>query len=202
MKSPLIWATTSACCVAIVFAVMLGGAPVVQAKPAAFEIDAGHSSVGFKIKHAGVSYAHGRFNDISGSFSLDGDNAAGCSISVTIKSDSVDTNDAKRDGHLKSPDFFNCAQYPTITFKSTAVAATTSKTHFDVTGDLTLHGVKKSVRARVEKVGEANLGDRFGYRAGFEGTLQIKRSDFGMKEMLNMIGDEVTITLSFEGLRQ
>src|SRR5438445_11716893 len=81
-----------------------------------YKIDGVHSSVSFKVGHLGISWIHGRFNQVSGEFTVDGNNS---SFGLTIKADSVDTGNSKRDGHLKSPDFFNVKQFPLITFKST-----------------------------------------------------------------------------------
>src|SRR5262249_20521453 len=88
-----------------------------------YELDTMHAGVNFKVSHLGLSWIYGRFNDFSGSFTLDPADATKCSFSLDIKATSVDTNNKKRDDHLRSPDFFNVKQYPNITFKSTAVKA-------------------------------------------------------------------------------
>ena len=178
------------------------GTPSAQAAPESFDIDPVHSAVIFRIHHFGSGYSYGRFNDFGGKLVFDEASPAGSSVSVEIKATSVDTANAKRDDHLRGPDFFDVAQFPTITFKSTAVKAA-GATSFDVTGDLSMHGVTKSVTVRMEKTGGGK--DAWGmFRVGFEGTMTIKRSDFGMKYGLDngALGDEVRLTLAFEGARK
>ena len=102
-----------------------------------------HSSVTFKISHLGLSWVHGRFDDVAGNFTIDPNDPGKDSFDLTIKAQSVDTNNQKRDEHLRSPDFFNVKQFPLLTFKSTAVKATDSG--LEVTGDVTMHGVTKPV---------------------------------------------------------
>jgi len=196
MHRPLVYLSLGLCTLAVLAGMLFLSAPAVDAKPAGYEIDPGHSCVLFKIQHFGVSNFYGRFNKVEGTMNYDSENAAGCSVNVTIPVDSLDTNSADRDTHLKSPEFFDAATHKTITFKSTKVARTSSADHLDVTGDLTLRGVKKSITIRMEKIGEGET--RFGYKAGFEGKVKIKRSDFGMKAMIPALGDEVALTLSFE----
>jgi polyisoprenoid-binding protein YceI len=169
----------------------------VPALAATFRVDAIHSTVIFRVKHMNASYAYGRFNNLSGSFTIDEANPANSSFDFTVKVDSIDTADAKRDGHLKNTDFFNAKQFPTITFKSKSVKAA-AKGEYEVTGDLTLHGVTKSITTKIAHTGTSKgMGNTT--IAGIESTFTIKRSDFGMKNMLQMIGDDVTITVSSEG---
>ena len=164
---------------------------------ATFKVDSVHSTVMFRVKHMNTSYAYGRFNAVSGSFNLDEANPENASFDFAVKVDSIDTADAKRDGHLKNADFFNAKQFPTITFKSTS-AKSAGKDAYDVTGDLTLHGVKKPITIKIEHSGTGK-GPQGGTIAGIETTFTIKRSDFGMKNMLGMLGDEVTVTVASEG---
>ena len=168
----------------------------VPAIAATFKVDAVHSSVMFRVKHANTSFAYGRFNDISGSFTLDEANSGASAFDFSVKVDSIDTASAARDGHLKGTDFFNSKQFPTITFKSKKVSST-AKGIYDVDGDLTLHGVTKPIAIKIEHTGTSQM--KGATIAGIETTFKIKRSDFGMKNMLNMLGDEVTITVSSEG---
>src|SRR5262249_21187057 len=107
-----------------------------------YAIDAVHSGVTFKVSHLGLAWIYGRFDDFSGKLTLDSDPAR-CSFNLTIKADSMDTNNKQRDGHLRSPDFFNAKQFPAVTFQSTAVKA--AKDGFEVAGDLTMHGETKPV---------------------------------------------------------
>jgi polyisoprenoid-binding protein YceI len=161
-----------------------------------YAIDAMHTAVTFKISHLGLSWVHGRFNDVSGGFVLDGDNA---SFVVNIKPESVDTGNAKRDEHLRSPDFFNVKQFPALTFKSTAVKAV--KDGYEVTGDLTLHGATRPVTFTLLGGRKAEFPKNV-QRTGYSTELTIKRSEFGMDKMLEAIGDEVRIAISFEGVKK
>jgi polyisoprenoid-binding protein YceI len=171
----------------------------------AFTVDAVHSGVLFRIKHMGVSYFHGRFNDFSGTFHLDGDDAAKSALNVTVKADSIDTGNAGREKHLKSADFFSTAEFPEITFTSTSVKKTGDHT-YDVTGDLTMLGAKKSVTATVTHVGTAQAPAQMGGGevSGVEATFTIKRSDFGMNYGIDKgaLSDEVQMTIALEGKRK
>lgn len=164
-----------------------------------FKIDPVHSSVGFSIMHLGVTNVYGRFNDISGTVVFDKDNAANSSVELTVPIESVDTHAAKRDQHLKSPDFFDAKQFPTMTFKSTKVEA--SGDTLKVTGDFTLHGVMKPLTVEFKKGGEGK-GMQGEIRGGGETRFTIKRSDFGMKFMAGALGDDINIVLSLEGVKQ
>jgi polyisoprenoid-binding protein YceI len=164
-------------------------------------VDAAHTSVYFKISHLGLANVFGRFNEFSGNFTIDPADAAKCSFGMTIKTESIDTNQPKRDSHLRSPDFFNTKQFPAITFKSTGVKAI--KDGYEVTGDLTMHGVTKPVKFEV-------LGGRTAQfppgvqRSGFSSELSVKRSDFGVgaEQFGNALGDEVRIAIGFEGTKK
>jgi polyisoprenoid-binding protein YceI len=171
-----------------------------SAPPAAdtYQVDPVHSSMVFRVKHANVTNFYGRFNNITGSFTLDNDPAK-CSFNVQIKTDSVDTGNQMRDQHLKNADFFNAVQFPTISFKSTQVKKSGDDT-LDVTGDLDLHGVKKSVTAKVTTTGTGSMRGK--QIAGADAVLTIKRSDFGMTFALDMLGDEVQIMMGLEGAKQ
>jgi polyisoprenoid-binding protein YceI len=164
-----------------------------------YTLDAMHSGVTFKISHLGLSWVHGRFNEVSGDFTIDPDNPGKCSFALKIKAESIDTNNQKRDDHLRSPDFFNVKQYPVLTFKSTSVKA--GKDGYQVTGDLTMHGETKSVTFVLVggKKAEFPKGVQ---RTGFSTDLTLKRSEFGMDKMLEAVGDDVHISVSFEGTKK
>src|SRR5258708_120777 len=108
-----------------------------------YKIDPVHSSISFKIQHSGISWVHGRFNEFSGSYTLDKDDPSKGTFELTIKPESVDTNNKGRDGHLRSGDFFNVKQFPALTFKSTGIKAADG--NLEVTGDLTMHGETKPI---------------------------------------------------------
>jgi polyisoprenoid-binding protein YceI len=160
------------------------------------QIDTVHSAVLFKVKHLGVSYSYGRFNDISGTIVLDDADPAKSTAEITIKAESIDTANAKRDTHLKSPDFFNTKQFPVITFKSKKVKKSADG-KLEAEGALTLHGVTKDVTLQVERVGSAK-DPRGGAKTGFHTVLKLKRSDYGMTFMVGPLGDEVEVTISLE----
>lgn len=164
-----------------------------------YELDTTHASVTFMISHIGLSETHGRFNTMEGNFSIDSAKPADSRFSLTIDVASIDTNNKKRDDHLRSPDFFNAKQYPTLTFESTSVKPIDGG--YEVTGNLTLHGVTKPVRFAMQggKTAEFPQGT---FRTGFTTALAIKRSDFGMNNALEAIGDDVRIAISFEGIKK
>lgn len=163
-----------------------------------YKVDPVHSSVVFRIGHAGIGVVWGRFNAPAGSFTLDADDPARSSFDVQIPVDSVDTANKQRDEHLKNADFFNAKQFPTIAFKSTAVKKGAAPNTLDVTGDLTLHGVTRSVTVAVELIGKGEF-PKGTPRAGIEATFNIKRTDFDMKNMVGPVGDDVRIVVALEG---
>lgn len=173
------------------------GSSAAQAE--AFKIDGVHSGTHFRVQHMGVSYVYGRFNKFEGTFLIDKDKPEASSISVTIPVDSVDSNNEGRDKHLKSPDFFSAKEFPTMTFVSKTVKKTAENT-YEVAGDFTLRGQTKPLTVTI-KDGGVGKGQRGGEVAGVESTFTFKRSDFGMNFMVGPIGDEVTVMVSFEGVR-
>ena len=161
-----------------------------------YSVDPVHSTVIFRIKHFGVSYFYGRFNSPTGHFTFDPEKPAESSFEITVKTANVDTHSPRRDGHLKSGDFFNAKQFPEITFKSTSVKKGRGDT-LHVTGDLGLHGQTRQITIDLHHVGSRDT--RKGQLCGFETTFTIKRSDFGMTFMLEGVGDEVTLMIGLEG---
>jgi polyisoprenoid-binding protein YceI len=165
-----------------------------------YTVDPVHTAALFKIKHVGVSYTYGRFNDVSGTVAFDAANPAASKVEIAIQAGSVDTHSEKRDAHLASPDFFDSKQYATLGFVSTAFKKVDDAT-YEVAGNFTLHGVTKPLTITVKKIGEGK--DPWGgYRIGFESTFTIKRSDFGMTKMLEAVGDEVAVTFSTEAIKK
>jgi polyisoprenoid-binding protein YceI len=184
---------------ALLVALALGAVPA-AADPSAYTVDKTHSAILFKISHLGAGYVWGRFNDFNGALVLDAADPAKCSVEVDIRAESIDTGNEERDKHLRSKDFFDVENNPSIAFRSTKVEKVKDG-EFRVTGDFTLLGVTRAVTFRMDEVGEAD--DPWGnHRVGFEGQLVIRRSDHGMKHMLPMIGDEVHIHLAVEGMRK
>jgi polyisoprenoid-binding protein YceI len=143
-----------------------------------YTVDTAHSRFGFVARHAMVTKVRGSFNEFEGSATIDGDNPANSSVTISLDVASVDTRNAQRDGHLRTNDFLDVENYPKITFTSTSI------THdggddFQVTGDLTVKDVTKSITIPLEFQGSAT--DPFGnQRIGFEGSTQIQRSDYGV----------------------
>jgi polyisoprenoid-binding protein YceI len=180
---------------ALTLALSFAALPALTWAADTYKVDAAHSAIVFRVKHMNTSNSWGRFNDVSGTFGIDG--SMPTAFDFTVKAASIDTANEKRDTHLKSPDFLNVRQFPTITFKSKDVKKNGEL--YEVTGDLTLHGVTKPVMAKVEVTGTGK-GPTGGAIAGFEATLDIKRSEFGMTfGVPNMVGDDVRIIVSAEG---
>lgn len=181
---------------------LIGMAGILQLADAAdtYEVDAAHSMIIFRAKHMGVSNNYGRFNEFSGTLTVDEADAANSAIELEVKAESVDTANEKRDQHLRSPDFFNAKQFPVITFKSTKVEKVDEDT-LKVTGDFELHGVKKSVTVEVEMTGKGKNPQGTAI-IGFETIFTIKRSEFGMNYGIGAVSDDVRITVSVEGMKK
>ena len=171
------------------------------AQSSSWTIDPNHSQVNFAIKHIQVSTVRGSISGVTGTVVWDEKNLSNSSVQATINTATVTTNNEKRDGHLKSPDFFNVEKFPTMTFKSTAVTGTPGK--LQVVGDLTLAGVTKSVTLDVDgpPPPQKSMGGKLA--SGFSATGKLKRSDFnfGPKFTEPALGDEVQFTIDVEALK-
>ncbi len=177
------------------------------ASAAEYKVDAAHTNVTFKVRHLFTNVS-GRFDDFEGTVVFDPDNFATATAQGTIKAASINTNNEKRDAHLKNADFFDVEKYPTITFKSTEITDVdktkmTGKLH----GNLTMHGVEKPVVLDVAYLGTAK--DPWGNtRGGFSAKTTINRKDFGINwnQSLDsgglLIGEEVEIEINVEGVVQ
>jgi polyisoprenoid-binding protein YceI len=167
-----------------------------------WEIDPAHSTVEFSIKHMMVSTVKGQFEKVKGTVDLDEKDVTKSTVDVTIDLASVNTHEPKRDGHVKSPDFFDVAKYPTATFKSTKVQKTGKK--LKVTGDLTLHGVTKPVVLDVEGPSPASKTPFGTTVRGVHATGKIDRKDFeiGWNKVLDnggvLVGNEVNLEFNAE----
>ncbi|MEQ7919981.1 YceI family protein [Xanthomonas sp. WHRI 1810A] len=177
-----------------------------QAMAADYTIDkeGQHAFINFKISHLGYSFIYGSFKDWTGTFSFDAAKPEDSKINIDVKTASVFTNHAERDKHISSKDFLDVASFPDAKFVSTSVKTTgknaDGKVTADVTGDLTMHGVTKPVVVKTTFLGEGK--DPWGgYRAGFEGTTSIKRSDFGKMMDLGPQSDTLDLIISFEGVK-
>ena len=165
-----------------------------------FDLDGSHTEVMFNVKHLGISNFYGRFDKVTGKVIVDADDPAESMIHLDIDAKSIDTNDAARDKHLRSADFFNVEEHASIVFDSETITAKDA-THFEVAGTLEMHGAKKPVMAQVEQTGYGTVG-QFGTRVGYEAKLTIKRSEFGMDYMPGGLGEEVEILISLEGVKK
>lgn len=161
-----------------------------------YVIDPAHTAITFQVAHAGISWTHGRFNAVQGAFSVNGANSQ---FATTIDAASIDTGNQQRDDHLRSPDFFNVKQFPTLAFQSTKVEPVQGG--LSVSGELTLHGVKKPITFLLKggKTAEFPPGVQ---RIGYSTSFRLKRSEFGMTNMLEAVGDDVYVNISFEGIEQ
>jgi polyisoprenoid-binding protein YceI len=169
-------------------------------------IDPSHSEVAFSVRHMMLTKARGSFDRFSGTVEFDEQNPANSSVNVEIEADSIDTRDEKRDGHLKSPDFLDVANYPTLSFVSKKVVAV-SDTHGKIIGDLTIRGVTNEVVLDTEYNGQSK--SPWGTTsAGFSATTKISRQDWGLTWNVGLetggvlVGDEVTITIEIEIVKQ
>ncbi|ART80556.1 YceI family protein [Oceanisphaera avium] len=160
-----------------------------------------HASVNFKINHIGYSWVVGRFNDFKGSFVFDEDDVANNEVKVTINTNSVDTNHAERDRHVRGKDFLNVKKFPEASFQSTRVTQADDKGEYTVVGDLTLHGVTQQVEFEIEEVG-AGKDPWGGYRRGFTGEMTLKPSDFGINYDLGPAAATMELEFILEGVRQ
>lgn len=184
-------------------AAVLLSASAVQA--ADYGFDKAHSSVGFTVKHL-LSKVSGSFTDYDGTITFDPKNPTAGKVQVTIQAKSIDTGIEKRDNHLRSAEFFDVAKYPTLTFTSTKVEKGADETHFKVTGDLTIHGVTRSVVLDTEFNGtDKAMGADI---IGFSATTKIDRRDYGLdwgEQMLSdaknlMVGNDITINIEVAGM--
>lgn len=172
-----------------------------------FKLDTSHSEVGFKVSHLMVSKVSGKFKEFDGTFSFDEKTKTLENLNSTIKVGSVDTADAKRDDHLKSPDFFDVSKNAEMTFKQTKKAVLKEKKATKIDGELTIKGVTKPVTLNV--IYNGVVTDPWGNRkVGFEATGKVKRKDFNITWNKNLdgggvvVGDEVEIVIAGEATAQ
>ena len=170
---------------------------------ATWQMDPDHSSLQFKVRHLTVSNVTGTFTKAGGSATIDDQDVSNLKVEVTIDAASVDTAHAKRDEHLRGPDFFDVAKYPTITFTSKKVIKV-EPNRLKVIGDLTLRGVTREITVDVEGPTQEVRDPGGNFRRGATGTSKINRRDFGMtwNRVLDtgglVVGDEVSIYVELE----
>jgi len=143
-----------------------------------WNIDGSHSTAEFSVRHLMITNVKGRFGTLAGTVEYDPEKPEASQIDVTIDATSIDTRDEKRDAHLRSPDFFDVEKFPNLTFKSTSVKKTDDG--FAATGDLTIHGVTKSVTLEVEGPSDQSKDPWGNTRIGASATAKINRKDFGL----------------------
>ncbi|PGH57363.1 hypothetical protein CRT60_13040 [Azospirillum palustre] len=185
---------------ALFAATAVGAVSPAFAAPVTYKIDPAHTAVAFIVNHVGFSNVIGRFNTVGGDVSFDKDAVEKSTVTVTIDTTSVDTNHAKRDEHLRSPDFFNAKEFPKMTFKSTKIEKTGDKTG-KLHGDLTMLGVTKPVVLDVtfnkDGVSPASKLET----AGFSARGTVKRTEFGMKYGAPAIGDDIQLLIEVEAVK-
>lgn len=165
-----------------------------------YQIDSEHSNVAFSIRHL-VSRTSGQFNEFSGTINYEAKHPNKTQVEATIQVASIDTDNAKRDGHLKSGDFFDVEQFPTITFKSTK--AEMKEGGLQITGDFTLHGQTKTITLPIEVLGTGIHPYNQKPVAGFATHTTLLRSDYGVNswtDAAGVLGDEVKISVTIEAI--
>ena len=168
-----------------------------------WNLDPAHSSAEFKVRHMMISWVRGKFTGLTGTLTLHDTDQSAHAVEASIDVASITTGAADRDGHLKSGDFFNAEQFPTLTFKSTDVKPA-GKGEFTVTGGLTMHGVTKSVTFDVEEFSDPAKDPWGNQRVGLIATTKINREDFGLTYNAALetggvlVGKDVTITLDVQ----
>jgi polyisoprenoid-binding protein YceI len=171
-----------------------------------WKIDPAHSSAEFKVKHMMISNVKGKFTGLSGVLKLDETDYTHSVVEASIPAASLSTGDDQRDGHLKTADFLDVEKFPTLTFKSTNIDSEGGP-NYSVTGDLTIHGVTKSVTLSVEDVSQPSKDPWGNHRIGLSASTKINRKDFGLvwNSALEtggvLVGEEVTIALEVEVIR-
>lgn len=184
--------------VAMIAVLVMAGS--LAARADTYQVDPVHSTTIFSIQHFNSGYVWGFIGGPTGTFDYDPADPSKLAFTISASLDNLDTQNARRDSDLKGPDWFNAKQFPTIDFKSTAVNKTGDNT-YDVTGDLSLHGVTKSVTVKMEMTG-TGTGMRNDTRTGFQGNFTIHREDFDMNAMSGPVGDDVKIIVALEGIKQ
>jgi polyisoprenoid-binding protein YceI len=171
---------------------------------ATWEIDPSHSSANFAVKHMMVANVKGEFSNVTGTVNFDEKDPSKSSVNATIDATTVNTREPKRDGHLKSPDFFDVAKFPTLTFKSKKVEKA-GEGKYKVTGDLTMRGVTKEVVLDVDAAFKESKHPASGAAiTGLTATTKVNRKDFGLNWNVALetggvlVSDEVNIGLDVE----
>ena len=185
---------------AAIVAVLAAAPTMIWAAPETYKIDPVHSFVMFKIRHMNAGNVYGQFKDFKGTIVADKEDPAKSNFDIEIDTNSVDTKNSKRDEHVMGPDFLNSKQFPTMSFKSDSIKKV-SDNEFEATGKITLHGVTKPLTTKIINLGEAT--DKKGTtRMGAETTFTVKRSEFGINAMPGAAGEDVTVTVAIEAIKE
>lgn len=175
-----------------------------------FVSDPAHTFALFRANHAGVSYAFGAFDELTATLEYDAEAIENSTLEFSLLTESVDTgtdledvefDGARRDEHLRSPDFFDASQFPTIDFVSTSIAPTDEENVFEVTGDLTMHGVTNEITTSVERVGTGQ-NQQGQETIGFYTEFTVDRTEYDMNNLLEAAGPEILLMIGFEGVAQ
>ena len=166
-----------------------------------WQIDPNHTAAQFSVRHMGISTVRGAFTKVSGSAQYDPSNVSKTSIDATIDASSVDTRVSMRDEDLRSPNYFDVAKYPTITFKSKSVRAA-GEGKLKIVGDLTTHGVTKEVTLDVDGPSAPVTDPKGNSHVGASASTNVNRKDFGVGGSSNMVGEDITITIDVELVRK
>lgn len=188
----------------VIFTGLLTAMPL-GAQPHTYQVDGAHSKVGFTVTHLQLSEIDGRFNDFQGSVVWDAKKPENSKVQFTVKADSIDTGNAKRDAHLKNDDFFAADKFPTLTFSSTSVKKLSGE-KYSLIGDLTVHGVTKrvtlpaTIKGPVDPLGQGKMA------IGFDSRFKINRIDYGVGAGWQggsdkLVGHDVFITVKGEAYR-
>jgi polyisoprenoid-binding protein YceI len=171
-----------------------------------YVLDPAHTQIGFVARHAMITKVRGSFKKFEGTAHLDGENPANSTVRVTIQADSIDTRNEQRDGHLRTNDFLDAPNHPEITFVSTAVSQV-GNDRYDVTGDLAIKGVSRSLTIPFEFQGSATDPTN-NFRVGLEGSVTINRKEFGLTWNAALegggvlVGEKVVLEFEVSAIRQ
>ncbi|MEM7646384.1 MAG: YceI family protein [Pseudomonadota bacterium] len=169
-----------------------------QTPDGAYALDKDHAHIGFSVSHLGFSNVIGRFNSFDGDVGFEA--GGNSSVRFSVDAASVDTNQSRRDDHIRSADFFDTDSYPKVTFQSTAITYDDQGDPKTITGNMSFHGEVNAVTFEVSNVGAGEF--RGTKRAGYLATGKINRSEFGMDTFAGVVGEEITITVNLELIKK
>jgi polyisoprenoid-binding protein YceI len=181
-------------------------AAMAAAQPTTWKSDPAHSNITFAVDYMVLTEVTGNFKEFNATMTSDGENLGNPSVNVSIKTSSINTENDRRDAHLRSADFFDAEKYPEITFVSKSFEKGEGN-QYKITGDLTMHGVTKPVTLDAKYMGQAK-DMRGNLRVGFKGTTTVNRMDYGVKYNATLetggllIGNNVTVTINAQFIKQ